>query len=113
MYAIAPKQLQITRESAIKKQIFKDRYVSPSEYCAKWVTKISGIQPDERGYKSACVRELMRVTMLAESTIRDWGVDFVDFNESKGKNKAVLAALKWADQNNSVKVGLGFRPDAE
>jgi hypothetical protein len=109
MYAIAPNQLQITRESAIKKQIFRNSFVSPSEYCEKWVTKICGLQPDERGYKSACVRELMRVTGLAESTIREWGIDYVKFNEKP--SKAVLAALKWADQINSVKESLGFRPD--
>lgn len=111
MYAIAPKQLQITRESAIKKQIFRNGCVKPSDYCDKWVTKISGLQPDERGYKSACVRELMRVTGLAESTIREWGVDYIKFNEKP--SKAVLAALKWADQINSVKEGLGFRPDLD
>jgi hypothetical protein len=109
MYANAPKQLQITRESAIKRQIFKDNYVSPSEYCAKWVTKISGLQPDARGYKSACVRELMRVTGLAKSTIGEWGIDYTKFDENP--SKAVLAALKWADQINSVKEGLGIRPD--
>ena len=109
MYAIAPKQLQITRESAIKKQIFKDNYVSPSDYCEKWVTKISGYRSDARGYRSACVRELMRVTGLAESTIREWGKDYSKFNENP--SKSVLAALKWADQINSVKEGLGIRPD--
>ena len=83
--------------------------MSPSEYCAKWVTKISGLQPDARGYKSACVRELMRVTGLAKSTIGEWGIDYTKFDENP--SKAVLAALKWADQINSVKEGLGIRPD--
>ena len=109
MYAIATNQLQITRESAIKKQIFKDNYVSPSDYCDRWVTKISGYRPDTRGYKSACARELMRVTGLAKSTIGEWGIDFIKFNEKP--SKAVLAALKWADQINSVKESLGIRPD--
>jgi len=109
MYATQTRPLQITRESAIKRKIFKATVVTPKEYCDKWVTLITGIQPDEGGYYMACVREIARVTYLAEQTIQNWGKDFV----KSPKHGAVHAALEGADRNNALKVLLGFKPDQE
>jgi hypothetical protein len=58
MYIANTKPLRSRFESAIKEQITRRKAVTPKEYCDKWVTKRSGLQPDEWGYASACVREL-------------------------------------------------------
>ena len=76
MYINATTPLQSRRESAIKDQIVRAKSVTPKEYCDKWVTKRSGLQSDEWGYASACVRELARVLGCSEVTIRKWGKDF-------------------------------------
>jgi hypothetical protein len=50
--------------------------VTPKEYCDKWVSQKTGIHPEDRGYNSACVRELSYVLGLSEIAIRKWGKDF-------------------------------------
>jgi hypothetical protein len=76
MYTTHIKTLPSRRESAIKEQITRSKTVTPKEYCDKWVTKKSGLQPDEWGYASACVRELAKVLGCSEITVRGWGKDF-------------------------------------
>jgi hypothetical protein len=62
--------------SDIQKRIDRAILVTPKEYCDKWVSQKTGIQPDEWGYTSACVRELSNVLGLSEIAIRKWGKDF-------------------------------------
>ncbi len=95
----------LTREMVSKKQYLHQRPMKPSEYCQAWITKITGIQPDEKGYKSACVKELMRVTGAAESTVWGWGDTFDD---CPSYVKFILAPTH---ANNLIKEVFGFRPD--
>ena len=76
MYTTHIKPLRSPRESAIKEQITRSKVVTPKEYCDRWVTKKSGLQPDEWGYSSACVRELANALGCSEVTVRGWGKDF-------------------------------------
>lgn len=76
MYTTHIKPLRSPRESAIKEQITRSKVVTPKEYCDRWVTKRSGLQPDEWGYSSACVRELANALGCSEVTVRGWGKDF-------------------------------------
>ena len=50
--------------------------LEPTEYCEKWIPKLYQIQPDERGYHTACVRELSKVLYLNEGSVRNWGLSF-------------------------------------
>ncbi len=60
----------------IQDKIDRHVLVTPKEYCDKWVSKKTGIYPDQRGYNSACVRELSNVLGLSKIAIRKWGKDF-------------------------------------
>lgn len=50
-----------------------EKPLEPKEFCARWVRSVA---PEDRGYYSACVRELARVTEYSERTIQGWGPDF-------------------------------------
>ena len=47
--------------------------LEPADFCARWITSID---PNDRGYYSACVRELAKATGLSERTVNGWGADF-------------------------------------
>jgi hypothetical protein len=96
MYATHINPLRSRRESAIKEQITRAKAVTPKEYCDRWVTKKSGLQPDEWGYASACVRELAKVLGCSETTVRGWGRDFGKFPEY------VRASLSNVDKLNAI-----------
>ena len=81
MYTTDIKPLRSRCESAIKEQIIRAKAVTPKEYCDKWVTKKTGLQSDEWGYASACVRELAHVLGCSEIAVRKWGKDFVKYPE--------------------------------
>jgi hypothetical protein len=95
----------LTREMVVRKKYLDQTPMKPSEYCNAWVTKITGIQPDERGYKKACVTELMRVTGCAESTVWGWGDSF---DECPAYVKFILAPTH---ANNLIKEVFGYRAD--
>jgi hypothetical protein len=96
MYTLDIKALRSPLESAIKEKINQSKAVTPKEYCEKWVPKKTGKQPSERGYISACVRELAEVLGYAEITIRKWGEDFVNHPEN------IQLSLSNVDKLNAI-----------
>lgn len=57
----------------------KSKALEPLDFCNIWIPKIYGIQPNERGFKAACIRELTKITGTQYTTIeRNWGADFSD-----------------------------------
>lgn len=93
MYTTAIKPLRTIRESAIKEQIVRCTTVTPKDYCDKWITKKTGLQPDEWGYASACVRELSKVLGCSEIAVRKWGKDFQKCPEHIGLSLANVDKL--------------------
>lgn len=96
MYTTHTKPLRSFRESAIKEQITRSKVVTPKEYCDRWVTKKTGLQPDEWGYSSACVRALANALGCSEVTIRGWGKDFSKHPEH------VKVSLSNVDKLNAI-----------
>ena len=96
MYTLDIKALQSHRESAIKEKIKQSKTVTPKEYCEKWVPYKTGMQPNKRGYISACVRELAEVLDYAEISIRKWGKDF------DGHPENVRMSLANVDKLNAI-----------
>lgn len=47
--------------------------LEPIEFCQRWVRFPA---PGERGYQSACVRELAKVCGVTERTVERWGTNF-------------------------------------
>lgn len=86
---------------------FKSFVMSPSEFCEKWIPVLYNLSPSDRGYKAACIRELMQITGLAEVTIKMWGADMGDYPNS------VASTLKLANQLYAVKHAIGIRPNQE
>jgi len=68
--------------------------VEPIEYCKRWV---KSVDPDSRGYRKACIKELSKATKLSELTIKDWGENF------EGRPNYVLHILSQADKLNQIR----------
>lgn len=58
----------------------------PQDYCIKWVPRLYGIHPEDRGFKARSITELARVTGLKEGSIKGWGADYE-------KHPAIVATL--------------------
>ena len=96
MYTSDIKALRSPVESAIKEKINQSKPVTPKEYCEKWVPYKTGRQPTDRGYISACVKELAEVLDYAEISIRKWGKDF------EGHPENVRRHLSNKDKLNAI-----------
>ena len=81
--------------------------MTPAEYCEKWIPTIAGLYPDERGYKTACIKELARVTGLTEMAIKKWGADM------DGYPLNIKHILQMANTINAMKQILGFSPSCD
>ena len=92
------KTLRSPVESAIKEKINQSKSVTPKEYCEKWVPYKTGRQPNDRGYISACVRELAEVLDYAEISIRKWGKDFTGHPENVRLSLANVDKLNAIDE---------------
>lgn len=86
-------------------EAIRRKHLEPLAYCLKWVPRFYKKQPEERGFKAACIRELMRVTELDKKTIEGWGADF-----SK-RPKHVLVMMRQADIINQVRDLVGLPPN--
>ena len=96
----------ITRDMVLRDKSFSLNFMSPSDFCQKWIPILYKIMPDERGYKAACIKELVSVTGLTESTIKNsWGADMANYP------KSVENTLYWANISYTVNHALGFRPN--
>jgi hypothetical protein len=57
----------------------KRKALEPLDFCNIWIPKLYGIQPNERGFKAACIKELAKITGTGYATIeRNWAADFSD-----------------------------------
>lgn len=97
----------LTRDIVRRNKYFETQAMTPSEYCEKWIPLIAGLYPDERGYKTACIKELQRVTGLSEDAIKKWGADMSRHPEN------VKHVLNMANTLNTIKQALGFAPDTQ
>ncbi|NER26437.1 MAG: hypothetical protein F6J89_02120 [Symploca sp. SIO1C4] len=92
---------QTIKRNSLRKDHRIDRLrilpLTPEEYCRRWIPKLRGIQPDERGYRQACIIELARITTLKENTINTWGKDFKD------APRYVQAICRMADMLNQIR----------
>lgn len=50
--------------------------LEPKDYCNFWIPIKYKILPNERGYHSACVEELAKVTGARTPTVVNWHSDF-------------------------------------
>ena len=72
--------------------------LTPSQYCQRWVEKLTGICPHERGYRAACIRELAKVTGLKIRSIdNNWSKNFQNYPSW------VLIPLRNADLVNQMR----------
>ena len=46
--------------------------LSPLSFCQRWVPIKIGISPEQRGYNTACIRFLAKVTESSEQTAKTW-----------------------------------------
>ena len=79
--------------------------MNPLTYCQKWVPILYNIQPGTRGWKTACIKELARVTKAAVSTVKNWGTEF------EGHPDYVRVILDQADIINQMQQILKNVPD--
>ena len=93
----------ITQEMVQRGKIKPNRYMSPSDYCKKWIPLFYGVMPDESGYKKACITELTRVLGYTESSLFKWGIDLSNHPPQ------VSYTLKWVDLVNNFYWLLGFK----
>lgn len=65
------------RQQYYRFERLKRKPLEPLDFCNRWIPKLYNVQPDERGYKAACIRELEKITGTQYTTIeRNWGADF-------------------------------------
>lgn len=88
----------LQRQSRQRLDQLRQLPLTPQEYCQRWVFKLTGIAPQERGYRSACIRELAKVTGLKERSIdNNWGQNFQDHPQW------VKVCLRHADLVNQMR----------
>jgi len=78
--------------------------LEPSEYCRKWVPKLHGKYPEDRGYYLACVKELSEVSGITDGAIRNWGTDF------KKCPEYFRNLLSWVDVVRQVQSSVDLPP---
>ncbi len=70
--------------------------LEPKEYCERWVD----FPKEERGYYTACVSALAKVTGLSRRTVEKWGPEF------KGCPDQTKLMLRYRDILNQIKRSL-------
>ncbi|BAZ39440.1 hypothetical protein NIES4101_53930 [Calothrix sp. NIES-4101] len=83
--------------------------VNVSEFCEKWIPKIYGVQPGERGYRTACVSELAQIvgTLASfQSIYTNWNIK----DDENGYPKYVKQMLDFADKEHTIAETLGLLP---
>ncbi len=79
------------------------------EFCLEWIPKLYGIHPDDRLYRKACIREMVRLMQGAvkpSSVDKNW--DFLE--PDKGYPSYVKPVLTLAHQQYRIMETLGVLP---
>jgi len=79
------------------------------EFCQNWIPKLYGLQPDEYGYRKACITELTR---LMEGAITAKGID-KNWKWNDGQEEYpgyVRPLLSLAHQKYTIMEALGVLP---
>lgn len=79
------------------------------EFCQNWIPKLYGFQPDEYGYRKACIAELAR---LMDGAITAKGID-KNWKWNDGKEEYpsyVKPILSFAHQRYVIMEALGVLP---
>ncbi|MDX2231888.1 MAG: hypothetical protein NW220_19800 [Leptolyngbyaceae cyanobacterium bins.349] len=71
--------------------------MKPEDYLNKWVPKLYGVKPEERGYRKTCIDEMHRVTGISKNTINTWGALFENSPDH------VHHTLRWVDTLNQIR----------
>ena len=100
-------RLVLTRDMVLRDRCIDTFPMTAPEFCQKWIPILYNLQPTDRGYKAACIRELAQITSLTERAIKGWGDDLGSHPDS------VKRTLYWANMGYAFKYAIGIRPNQD